>query len=145
MWCQVIWNSKKSNNLLCRNFSMFINDFYFINLLLFSIFFLLQMFEQLFSRKISQWLFQLIHLWKKHPQKLLKNFLKIIYKCRKAHDYSLAFSLVSSSKRPFLFEKHSALIFKLFFHIPFWSRKYKKYNLFIISNLVDKSWKLSNC
>ena len=41
----------------------------FITLLLFS---LLQMFEQLFSRKTSQCLFQLIHVWKKHPQKTSK-------------------------------------------------------------------------
>ena len=41
----------------------------FITLLLFS---LLQMFEQLFSRKTSQWLFQLIYIWKKHPQKTSK-------------------------------------------------------------------------
>ena len=41
----------------------------FITLLLFS---LLQMFEQLFSRKTSQWLFQLIHDWKKHPPKTSK-------------------------------------------------------------------------
>ena len=34
-----IWNSKKSNNLLFRNFSMFINYYCFINLLL-SFFFL---------------------------------------------------------------------------------------------------------
>ena len=39
-------------------------------------FFLLQMFEQLFSRKTSRWLFQLNMSVRSTPKKLLKRFLK---------------------------------------------------------------------
>ena len=59
--------------------------------------------------------------------------------------YKLVFSFVSSFNKQFLFEKDSAHISTLLFHVPFWPRKYKKYMLFIISNIANKSWKLSNC
>ena len=98
------------------------------------------MFEQLFSRKTSQWLFQLNMSVRSTPKKLLKRFLKWFTSVEKPTStrYKLGFFLVSSRNKPCLFEKHSALISTLFFHVPFWPRKYKKYKLFIISSLVDR-------
>ena len=71
--CDVkLWNSKKSNNLLCRNFSMFINNYYFINLLLFSFFFFSKCLSSFFLGKSPSDCVketQKIHVWKKHPPK----------------------------------------------------------------------------
>ena len=56
-----------------RNLTIYFAETFQCLLLLFYKFItLLQMFQQLFSRKTSQWLFQLIHVWKKHPQKSSK-------------------------------------------------------------------------
>ena len=59
-----------------RNLIIYFAETFRCSLLLFykciALFSLLQMFELLFSRKASQRLFQLIHVWKKHPQKTSK-------------------------------------------------------------------------
>ena len=128
MWCQFILNSKKSNNLLCRNFSMFINDYYFINLLLFSFFFFSKCLSSFFLGKPLSDCFSWYMSERRTLKKLLKKFLKLFTSVEKPTStrYKLSFSLVSSSNKPFLFEKHSALLSALFFQVPFWPRKYKK-------------------
>ena len=59
-----------------RNLIIYFAETFQCSLLLFykfiALFSLLQMFEQRFSRKASQRLFQLIHVWKKHPKKTSK-------------------------------------------------------------------------
>ena len=102
------------------------------------------MFEQLFSRKNSQWLSE-----RNAPKKRLRlqKIPSIIYKCRKAHLYLLwiSFFLEVNKQQVIPVWKAFGTYIHVIFHVPFWPTKYKKYTLFIMSNLADKSWKLSNC
>ena len=117
MWCKFIWNSKKSNDLLLRHFSMFFSWSIYHS----SPFFWLNFWAAFFLEHLTVVVSANTCL-KVATQKLLKlkKSPEIIYKCEKvtSNRYKSAFSLVSSSNEFTPFTIHvvfsrSILIWKI--------------------------------